>query len=891
MMSNFNPETGEWAIAWPGRVAKHDLVYLSPPLDPTQGIPLGNGDLGALCWCEESRLILQINKCNLFDRAIPDALLAHREQFKIQEKITALRHAGRLVIDFGLPIFDPFYLADFTARLSLADATMRLYALGPLGTVRIRAYISGETNTLWIDVDRQLSEPVSMETTLERFGSRNFGCWYSKISRDPSIGLHGASASADAAGVYIEQTLDQGSFTVGCAALAREGGAPRPEIRHQRAGVIRFPATTRTAFSLMAACTSPMESSSPDAVKKTLGNARIKGDTAAHRAHATEWESFWRRSLIECGDDYLDNLWHLTMYYSNACQRGPQPARFIDGLWSWNRDVQPWLHYFHWNQQTLYWPLHAAGHHDLLKPYLEFRFRALPQAKADARVWHGSDGAFVSDIVDVHGINAFYPDNHTPVAEIAMDFWRHYLFTGDRQFLRERALPYMIAAALFFESRVEKRSDGLYHAKEGTPCEGAVIFRDAASELTVDLALFRAVSTALGEAGSTHPHANAWREIADCMTPLPTVEASPDLIACMEPDWILNWGWFKGDRLRGNRLLAAGYRNDLGKTVIGMAPNLEKPRPMPGIVGLIHLIENSCLDDSPSLPMKHVDIMCEVEYLSVYPSGLLGLKDKGSPIFDAAVNTLKLHAPGHAGYDRIPIAMARLGMGRESWMVIRAIPPRWQFYVNGFGHYNWGMKADRALRFRVNYPLDAADEKEKTRLPYYSWPFRHMGMESMSVLACAMNECLLQSHDGVIRAMPAITADRNARFTLHAQGGFVVSAEAQNGAPLWIFVLSRLGNPLRIHIPWPTGRVYRNGTAAEALQPGLKELHTKAGDKILFVPDQSLVERWQTEAIEYPANQTCKTYSVKATKKEYVSWHGIHIGDEPTAMLGLPRMF
>lgn len=61
------------------------------------------------------------------------------------------------------------------------------------------------------------------------------------------------------------------------------------------------------------------------------------------------------------------------------------------------------------------------------------------------------------------------------------------------------------------------------------------------------------------------------------------------------------------------------------------------------------------------------------------------------------------------------------------------------------------------------------------------WPFRHMDMEAGAVIAAAINESLLQSHDGVLRIAPAKFTDGKARFTLHAIGGFVVSAEVENG--------------------------------------------------------------------------------------------------------------
>lgn len=51
--STFDPGTASWNIDWPGRISQYDLVYLSPPIDPLQGIPLGNGDVGVLFWCED----------------------------------------------------------------------------------------------------------------------------------------------------------------------------------------------------------------------------------------------------------------------------------------------------------------------------------------------------------------------------------------------------------------------------------------------------------------------------------------------------------------------------------------------------------------------------------------------------------------------------------------------------------------------------------------------------------------------------------------------------------------------------------------------------------------------------------------------------------------------
>ena len=103
------------------------------------------------------------------------------------------------------------------------------------------------------------------------------------------------------------------------------------------------------------------------------------------KSNGEAWKSIWERSFVDYGDDYLNNLWYLTIYYANASQGGKYPGRFNNGLWGWNSDVQNWNFYFHWNQQQLFWPLNAAGLHELVNPYLDFRFNSLPQAQKDAR--------------------------------------------------------------------------------------------------------------------------------------------------------------------------------------------------------------------------------------------------------------------------------------------------------------------------------------------------------------------------------------------------------------------------------------------------------------------------------------------------------------------------
>ncbi len=883
----FDRETGEWRIGWPGRIAKHDLVYLTPPGDPTQGIPLGSGDVGVLCWTEGSKLILALNKSNLWD----DAAFGRFENWAPgQEDVsTALRHAGRLVVDFKLPVFDPFYLSDFEARLSLADATLRVRAAGPFGSLSVLLRVTQPDGFILCRVKNELREKTRLEAVLERFGSRTFSHWYRQVNRDPEIGLPGTRSAAGEGLVFLTHRLTTGTFAVAAAALP--GGIMDARVVNAHAAALATDDAARAEFALAVVVTDPLPEGEADGLaRRRLAELKPEKIDAIEKQHESLWKAFWLRSLMESGDDYADNLWHLTMYFANASQRGASPGRFTFGLWGWNRDVQPWDFYFHWNQQELYWPLNAAGHHDLLETYLKYRFDALPYAKRDAREVFGIEGAVVSDVTDRRGFNSASEfKNHTPVAEIALDFWRQFRFAGDLEFLRTRALPYMIEAARFFESLFEKGDDGLYHAKRGTGYEGWIELRDAISELTYGRILLAAAVEAARTARVSLPEAARWTEISKKMAPLPTVPVEEAWMAFEGGRRTYKAGPFKGALAASPDRLAAGFGIEEKKWLSGLHPPADTGAMEDvSLLRTIQLIEKGAFPSGRKVPGVRVPaeregydgIFPTVEYSAVFPSGLIGLANRGEPAFEAAVNTARLYAPDLMGWDPLPIVLARLGLGTELTEILKGHPDRWQFFPSGLGHYGPPdiMKAESTLRFArhmVSGVVSGQAEKPSPEndFPMESWPFRHMDLEASSVFAAALNEALLQSHEGIIRVAPAVAKAQNARFTLHAAGGFVVSAEIHDGAPLWIAIRSLRGGTCRVVNPWPEARLYVNGklrsrTGENTISPG-----TRAGDIIILAPTEEAWRAWRTVDVDYAPNAKEKTSPGGMTS------------------LGLPRMF
>lgn len=860
--SAFDPKTNQWCIDWPGRVSQYNLAYLSPPVDPMQGIPLGNGEIGVLFWCEDSKIIAVVNKSDLWDDASFGPF--HNWNGKEEDYSTTQRHACRIVIDFKLPVFSSLYLSDFKANLNLADASLNLEAKSPFGKVSLKAFVDHQSGVLFYDLNTDLNENVPVDIALERFGSRTYSHWYSQINRDASIGLSGTEALADNDGIFITQKLLSGTFAVGGSVIQNKDLTVTYSREHSRCATIRLSGSLKKHAQLAFSATSPVDGNPVDELKNTLSSVNGKGLESFINSNGEAWKSIWNRSLMDYGDDYLNNLWYLTMYYANTSQGGKYPGRFTNGLWGWDRDVQNWNFYFHWNQQQLYWPLNAAGFHELVNPYLDFRFNSLPQAKKDAKEYFNVDGAFISDVTERRGYNSSGEKiNHTPIAEIALDFWRQYQYTGDEKFLREKALPIIVEAARFYESILAKEPDGLYHAKEGSGYEGWIKLKDGLTELVYAHTLFSSALEAVNVTGTNLPESKRWKDILSHLAPLPVMKTDEETIKENGSGYTLNRGFFKGNAAPTNEILAAGRGIKENKMLTVYNP-----------VGKSDSITSRFY---PNNGLKLLDgIFPSVPSSPVFPSGMVGLSQKDGSLFKFATATTLLYGSEVTGWDPVPVVMARLGLAKELAIDLERFPGRWQIYCNGWGH--WGVEdevnKDAEWFFRTNKVRDVTSKSMDEKFPLPMWPFRHMSMEAMSVLATAMNESLLQSYDGTIRIFPAFPANKIGRFKLHAEGGFIVSSEIKSGKVQWISITSLFGNSCRLLLPWENAIIHSNlRKKNQKISHDKSDIKTKANEVILILPAGADLPSWSAVSEKPLANEKVKYHSSGKTQ------------------LGLPRMF
>lgn len=151
---------------------------------------------------------------------------------------------------------------------------------------------------------------------------------------------------------------------------------------------------------------------------------------------------------------------------------GYLPAN-LQGKWNQNYKA-PWSSDYHLNInfQMNYWPAQVTNLSECHLPYFDYIESLVPYGTETAKRHYGADGWVVHHLSDIFGkttpadgVHGVWPMG---AAWTVRGFMEHYYFTGDEEFLKERAYPIMKSAAEFI-------LDFLIEAPEGAPGAGYLV--------------------------------------------------------------------------------------------------------------------------------------------------------------------------------------------------------------------------------------------------------------------------------------------------------------------------------------------------------------------------------------------------------------------------------
>ncbi|MFO8011680.1 MAG: glycoside hydrolase N-terminal domain-containing protein [Phycisphaerae bacterium] len=168
---------------------------------------------------------------------------------------------------------------------------------------------------------------------------------------------------------------------------------------------------------------------------------------------------------------------------------------------------------------------------ELMRAYTNYMETMVPYMEINARHMFGARGIVLPSRSTTHAFNNALAERFAGGFWVAGAAWAshffydYYLYTGDRQFLAEHALPFMEKAALFFEDYLYEGPDGTYvfsptQSPENTPgntrSQGTF---NATMDVAAAKELLRNLIAACGELDLDHEKIPLWRSMLKKMPP------------------------------------------------------------------------------------------------------------------------------------------------------------------------------------------------------------------------------------------------------------------------------------------------------------------------------------------------------------------------------------
>ncbi len=439
--------------------AKHGLHYETPANVWDEAMPLGNGLLGALVWGDGKPLRISLDRTDLWDlRPVPEF---HTEEYSYKTmrqwvadgRIKDLHRlyddpygnpgptkipAGRIELTIGEKVFESasLDLAEARATVDFRGKTrvgVFVHALNPVGVIQI-----------------QSDDPVNLKLLAPPFAG--------KVSDEAGPGKISAG---DLASLRYKAPLEkQGDNWAG---YLQEGWGG-----FKFAVVVTWKKRGDKWLGVWSVATS---NESNDPFKTARGNcekALRAGYDDLSTGHRRWWGSYWGKSSVRVPNPVIERQWYLEMYKFGAAARADTPPITLQGPWTAdNMKIPPWKGDYHHdlNTELCYWPAYSGNQLDGALGFVNWLWETRDTAKVWTKRFFDLPGLNVPMTADLNQeqIGGWHQYTHsaTTVGWLAHHFYLHWRYGMDRDFMRDRAYPWLREASVFFEAVTEKGPDGM----------------------------------------------------------------------------------------------------------------------------------------------------------------------------------------------------------------------------------------------------------------------------------------------------------------------------------------------------------------------------------------------------------------------------------------------
>ena len=185
-------------------------------------------------------------------------------------------------------------------------------------------------------------------------------------------------------------------------------------------------------------------------------------------SHQDWWHRFWLESDISVPDPVLAKQWHLEMYKLGAATGNGAPPISLQAVWTADAGkLPPWKGDFHHdlNTQLSYWPTYSSNHLEQEKGFIDWLQKNRPEFEKYTKSYFGTGGLNVPGVTTLTGqpMGGWiqYSFGPTVAAWLGHHFYLHWRYTMDREFLEKEAYPWIRDVAVYLNELSVKDSSGI----------------------------------------------------------------------------------------------------------------------------------------------------------------------------------------------------------------------------------------------------------------------------------------------------------------------------------------------------------------------------------------------------------------------------------------------
>lgn len=497
----------------------HDLVFGELAESWDEGIPLGNGMMGALVWKKDGRLRISLDRADLWDLRPLGNVYRQEYNYRWVQEQWEENSYSKVQKAFDVP----YDHSAGPSKIPVAALEIPLDGYGPVESVRLYTH-HGLCVIQW-------KSGVSMEIFVHPEDPVG---WF-RITASPAdteirlapppytLGADPSSRNRVSGG----QDLNRLGYPAG------ELSTSPDQLDYVQEGWEGFKYQVNCQLDRrdedITGCWS-ISAHYPDKQKQSQASdlvnlAQNVGYDQSKETLINWWQEYWSKSELKIPDEILEKQYYLEMYKFGAAARKGAPPISLQAVWTAdNGNLPPWKGDFHHdlNTQLSYWPAYAGNHLDLEEGFLDWLWSVREEGRRFTRWFYEADGLNIPGVTTLTGVPMGgwiqYSFGATVSAWLGQHFYLHWKYSQDKTFLKERAYPWLKEVAVFLDEIAVKDASGVRKLPLSSSPEIYDNSREAWFEQTTnyDLALIQFAYTAAAELAAElglQEEADLWSQI------------------------------------------------------------------------------------------------------------------------------------------------------------------------------------------------------------------------------------------------------------------------------------------------------------------------------------------------------------------------------------------